>query len=125
MIHSFKARVFIEDLQRYVHEANKKWWTDLKTGEYPIERNKAEMIALMHSELSEMLEGIRKNLMDDKLPDFKNEDIEAADLLIRLLDYCEGHSINLGLAFLAKMEYNAVREDHTLEHRLTENGKKF
>ena len=46
------------------------WWHDLHTGE-PLNRNKAESIALMHSELSEMLEGVRKSLPDDHCPEFK------------------------------------------------------
>ena len=36
-------------------------------------RNKAEMIALMHSELSEMLEGVRKPGPDSHYPDFTSE----------------------------------------------------
>ena len=46
------------------------WHTDIETGELK-ERNQAEMICLMHSELSEAMEGLRKDLMDDHLPDRK------------------------------------------------------
>ncbi len=42
-----------------VHEANSKWWHDLETGER-LDRNKGEMIALMHSELSEALEAFAR-----------------------------------------------------------------
>lgn len=72
-------------------------------------RNKAEMIALMHSELSEMLEAVRKPKSDEHCPDFSNEEIEAADVLIRLFDYCEGHKLRLGLAVEAKMAFNISR----------------
>ena len=41
------------------------WWEDLETGER-IERNRGECYALMHSELTEGFEGMRKNLMDDR-----------------------------------------------------------
>lgn len=72
-------------------------------------RNKGEMIALMHSELSEMLEGVRKPSADSHCPEYSNEAIEAADLLIRLLDYAHGWEIPLGEAMIAKMEFNKGR----------------
>jgi len=72
-------------------------------------RNKGEMIALMHSELSEMLEGVRKPGPDSHCPEHSNEAIEAADLLIRLADYCRGHNIDLVGALRAKMQYNLSR----------------
>lgn len=106
-----------------VHEANQKWWHDPATGQ-PITRNKAEMIALIHSELSEALEGMRKDLMDDHLPHRKMEEVEMADALIRILDYCAGHSLDIHNAYLEKMEYNRTRKDHTPEERLKPNGKK-
>lgn len=79
-------------------------------GFWPAEgRNRAEMIALMHSELSEMLEGVRKPGPDSHCPDFTSEEVEAADLLIRLLDYCGGHELRLFEALIAKMNFNDSR----------------
>lgn len=102
------------------HEANKKWWPeDVRT------RNKGEAIALMHSELSEALEGERKNLMDEKLPHRKAVEVELVDCLIRIFDYAHAFGYDLEGAFREKMAYNAVREDHKLENRMKENGKKF
>ena len=111
-------------LAKRVHEANAKWWHDIETGER-LERNKGEMIALMHSELSEMLEGIRKDLMDDHLPHRKMEEVELADALIRMLDYAAAHDLDLQGAFDDKMEYNANRPDHKPENRAKAGGKKF
>ena len=118
---------FVQSLERackLVHKRNKKWWISLDTG-LPIQRNVGELIALEHSELSESLEGYRKNLMDEHLPHLPNFVVEQADCLIRMMDTCEGLGYNLAQAWYCKMGYNAVRVDHTHEHRKTEHGKKF
>lgn len=100
------------------------WHTDLVTG-IPKERNKLELIALMHSELSEALEGIRKDLMDDKLPHRKMEEVELADTVIRIMDYCGLYELDLAGAIMEKLAYNRQREDHKIENRIKENGKKY
>jgi hypothetical protein len=114
----------INKLAAEVHEANKKWWVDLETGE-PLKRNVGEMLCLVHSEISEAMEGHRKNLMDDKLPHRKMIEVELADAVIRIFDICAGLGLDLGGAYAKKMAYNAVRKDHTREHRLGVNGKKY
>ena len=48
-----------------IRELNKNWWIDLETGK-PLKRNVGELLCLVHSEVSEAMEGHRKNLMDDK-----------------------------------------------------------
>jgi NTP pyrophosphatase (non-canonical NTP hydrolase) len=106
------------------HGANRQWWKDPITGE-PIERNKGELIALMHSELSEALEGIRKGLPDDHLPHRSGEEVELVDLLIRVFDYAGGFGLDLQGAFEEKMAYNARRADHTAAGRLADGGKRF
>ena len=80
-----------------------------KHGFWSAPRNRGEMIALMHSELSEALEGIRKDLMDDHLPQYKMEHVELADASIRIFDYCGGFEIPLQEIIKAKMIYNASR----------------
>lgn len=105
------------------HEAD-KWWHDPKTGE-KLNRNKGEMIALMHSELSEVLEAERKNTYDSHLPHRKGAEVELADLLIRLLDYAAGHGYDLEGAFWEKLQYNRDRADHKTENRIKEGGKSF
>lgn len=107
------------------HEENKQWWVDLETGEYSTDRNKGELICLMHSELSEAMEGVRKGLMDDKLPHRKMEEVELADCLIRIFDYAGGFGLDLDGAFSEKMAYNKERADHKIENRKLPGGKKF
>lgn len=64
------------------------WWTDIRTGERitPTKAVVGEKIALIHSELSEALEGNRKNLMDDKLTHRPGLDVELADAILRDTD---------------------------------------
>ena len=114
----------INALAQQVHTANQKWWQDLETGQ-PIQRNVGELLMLTVSELAEALEGHRKSLSDEKLPHRSAFEVELADALIRLLDIAGGLQLDLGGAYAEKMQYNAVRKDHTREHRLSANGKKY
>ncbi len=114
----------LNELSEVVHAANIRWWQDPATG-LPIQRNKGELLCLIHSEISEAMEGERKNLMDDKLPHRKMAEVELVDALIRILDYAAGFGYDLQGAFAEKMAYNAVREDHKHEARLIAGGKQF
>jgi len=109
---------------KVVHQHNKKWWVSLETGE-PIERNVGELLCLVHSEISEAMEGHRKNLMDDKLPHRSMLEVELADAVIRIFDISAGLGLDVGGAFREKLEYNLTREDHKREARLQANGKKY
>ncbi|GAG35012.1 unnamed protein product [marine sediment metagenome] len=82
-------------------------------------------IALIHSETSEMMEGLRKGKMDDHLPHRTQEEVEAADIFIRLADYCGRRNIQLPIIVIEKATYNADRADHKSAHRAAAGGKKF
>jgi NTP pyrophosphatase (non-canonical NTP hydrolase) len=96
------------------------WWPTNKE-----ERNKGELLALVHSEVSEALEGLRKDKQDDHLPEFKSVEVELADAMIRILDMAGAFNYRLGEALEAKLAYNKTRADHKLENRAKEGGKKF
>jgi NTP pyrophosphatase (non-canonical NTP hydrolase) len=104
--------------------ANDKWWRDPASSEL-IQRNHGELFMLMVGEIAEAMEGQRKNLMDPHLPHRKNTEVELADALIRIFDYCGEHYPDIGTAFMEKMAYNAVRADHTAAERLKPHGKRF
>jgi NTP pyrophosphatase (non-canonical NTP hydrolase) len=107
-----------------VHTLNRRWWVDLETGQ-PIERNIPECLCLVHSEISEAMEGHRKHLQDDKLPHRPMIEVELADAMIRILDLAAALNLDIGGAFLEKLKFNETRADHSREARLAPGGKKY
>jgi hypothetical protein len=72
--------------------------------------NDGEWIALIHSELSEALEGIRTGNGPDKhCPEFSNAEIEMADAMIRIMSGSKSRGYRLAQAMLAKMAFNDTR----------------
>lgn len=114
----------IDRLADRVHEVNKRWWTDINTGQ-PLKRDFAGLTMMIVTELAEAVEGDRKDLMDTHLPQYKMRDVELIDTAIRLLDAIGALVPQAGEIFEAKMEYNANRADHKLENRLKPDGKKY
>lgn len=89
----------LNELAAQCHQDNLKWWTDYYTGDR-IERNSGELFALMHSELSEALEGERCSTpdhpkMDDHLPHRPMAEVEMADVIIRILDWSAANNVSL------------------------------
>jgi hypothetical protein len=99
------------------------WYKNPATGE-DIKRNFGEVVALMHSELSEALEADRKGLMDDKLPHRDGREVEFADLIIRVLDTAAALGLDVPGAIIEKNRFNKVRSDHRLSSRAS-GGKRY
>lgn len=75
------------------------------------QRNKSEILALIHSELSEALEGLRKgDPANDQLPQYRYSEVELADALIRIADAAKAFGWNIGEALVDKMLFNEGRE---------------
>lgn len=83
------------------------------------ERNDGEIIALMHSELSEALESLRHgNDKSDHIPEFSGVEEELADTVIRIMDYAHRRGLKVAEAIIAKMAFNHNRP-------MRHGGKKF
>lgn len=72
------------ELQNKIHKQNVEigWWDN--------PRPFSTFVCLFHSELSEAMEGDRKGLMDDHLPQYPMFQVELADFVVRCLDWL-GH----------------------------------
>ena len=84
---------------------SKGWWDK--------EREIPELIALIHSELSEALEEYRvSENLDIRYENNKPEGIvvELADVLIRIFDLSGKYKIDLKKALETKLKYNETRE---------------
>jgi len=114
-------------------DACKEWTvTESDDGSVSLEKGVAEdkillacKIALIHSEASEMMEGMRKGVADDHLPHRKMEEVECVDLLIRIFDYAGARGLDLDGAIMEKAAYNLVRTDHKRGARAGKGGKAF
>lgn len=121
------TRLDLDSLAYDIHEYNCQagWWTP---EDYAAEGKEKATIAssklcLAHSELSEALEGIRKNSMDDHLKHRRMVEVELADAIIRILDLGAFLKLNVGAALYEKLEYNTKRADHKIENRSQDGGK--
>jgi NTP pyrophosphatase (non-canonical NTP hydrolase) len=84
-------------------------------------------LMLVVSEVAEAMEGHRKGLMDDKLPDRPMVEVELADAVIRIFHLADrlGFGDTFGETLVRKVNYNDVRADHKPENRAKAGGKRY
>lgn len=103
----FQYPTFANEFNSVAQEVNQ---TAVEKGWWKGERNEGELIALMHSELSEALEALRHgNPPDDKIPQFSGVEAELADVIIRIMDMAAAKKYRVGEAVVAKILFNKGR----------------
>lgn len=119
-----RAAIALNLWSNLCHEASSKagWWDGVDRQDPTVQASK---IALIHSELSEALEGVRKGKPDDHLPHRSAVEVELADALIRIFDLAGSLGLDLGGAATEKLEYNTHRADHKREARSASGGKRL
>lgn len=111
-------------LSHYCHGAAKAagWWTGADLSDKHLV---AAKLCLIHSEISEAMEGHRKGRRDDHIPHRPMIEVELADAIIRIADLAGALGLDLGGAIAEKMAYNATRADHRPENRAKAGGKSY
>lgn len=118
----------VSELQRLCHQRahDAGWWDDaMKIAPEHRKYFLASRYALIHSEITEGFEGLRKDKADDHLPHRPSEEVELADAVIRIMDYAGFNNFDLAGAIAEKLAYNANRQDHSREARAADGGKKL
>ena len=120
-LHAIKPanQLTVAELQHVCHLRSHKagWWDDYIA--MPQQYRKyflASRYALIHSEGSEAFEGLRKDKMDDHLPHRKSEEVELADLVIRIMDYAGAMQFDLGAAIAEKLAGRAGEGRRSAAH---------
>jgi len=117
-------RLHLNNFVHYAHTDALKagWWEGVDINDINVVPTK---LCLIHSEISEAMEGHRKNLMDEHLPHRKMLEVELADAMIRIADLAGMLGYDLGGAIKEKMDYNKNRNDHKRSERSEKNGKSY
>lgn len=104
-----QQKQFIEQISTMQHAVHQNaiehgWWNE--------PREDGTLLALIHSEVSECLECLREGTShyeSKNAPGSTKLGEELADIVIRVMYYCEHKKINLGKAIIAKHGFNRTR----------------
>lgn len=89
-----------------LHRLNRHWWYTAEG--VRLERNKGELLCLVHSELSEAAEGVLVRCMDDHLPHRPMVEVEMADTVIRIGDYVGAYDLDVDGAWCDLQKRNPI-----------------
>lgn len=119
-----RVHLGLTNAQFLCHALAKKsgWWNNVDTNDRNVIGTK---LCLIHSEISEALEGVRKDKMDDHLKERKAIEVELADAVIRIFDLAGALNLDVASAIIEKLGYNQQRADHKPEARMATGGKKI
>lgn len=101
-LNALRARIHLANVERGS-------WRDHEGNCTRGKRSIPQALCLIHSEVSEAMEGARKRLMDDKLPHRLMLEVELADVFIRGLDLAGGYNHELP----SDSEYAGMVDDLT------------
>lgn len=120
------SMVGLRHIQQICHaqQLRNGWWEKDANGRL-VDRNHGEVLALITSEISEALEGDRKDLEDPHVAGRKNVEVELADAVCRIFDAAHAWGFDIAGALTDKLAYNARRADHKVGNRKKEGGKKY
>lgn len=98
--------VVINDIIKPYYENNKAigWWDNGQD-------NKLQKLVMVVGELIEAMEGVRRNLPDDKLPHRPSFEVELADALLRMLDIMGRYGW-----YYVGYDFNTIYIDQVIEH---------
>jgi cytidyltransferase-like protein len=102
--------VFIDSFNRVaeqIHEThvNQGFW---KQGS---KRDPAGMLTHIHSELTEVFEGLRAgNPPDKNISDMSTVEVQLSDVIGMIMDMAQGYGLNVAEALLKKQEFNKSRK---------------
>jgi len=98
---------FIESYNATAYEVHK---IAIEKGWWKSNRNEAEIICLIHAELSEALEALRHgDPPSTHIPEFSGVEEEMADVIIRIMDYSAAKGLRVAEAVEAKIAFNQTR----------------
>jgi len=105
------------DLEEYIHgmAKDKGFWEEDDDLDLPTHIVIAQKLCLVHSEISEALEGARGSgygdlgASSDKIPEYSSVEEELADAIIRVFDLAGRLDLDIIGAISAKLDYNFNR----------------
>lgn len=114
----FDANTTFSNAACKVHQANVDagWW---RAGRYL-----STTLMLCVSELGEAMEGDRKNLMDDHLPEYKMLHVELADAVIRMLDCAGWLYPRLSVSDITAMQTDLLADPQIDRHAISAPARK-